>query len=777
MLYLRPPIDRPLTRTEYKRGMRDMLLLGAGLMPYGTIAGVSSAIFAGYVLHLGVDKAAIGLILSLVQATGLLQLVSFRLSDRVHPRALVLGLGSLEVLFGVSVITIPFWVPRGWEFYAVVGLLGIAWTLANTYAPTFNAWFASIVPSDMRGRYISRRTFVQYGVGIAVSLLAGKFIDLVPGMKGFGILYSVALVSGLLAFSVLYRTPLPVLGQSEEDSARGESHWRRMLAPLRHREFRSFVTFHVVWTLIAAMPGPYYTVFMIDSLKLSYSTIAVFTSTQMVIMGLGFRFWGSVVDRFGGKPMVQLLFIPAAAMPALWAFATPGMYYTVPVAMFFGGLFWAGLSISTSIMLYAIIPQNGQKSSYFAIWSVSVGLAASAAPAVGSAVMKALTDVHFVWGGMVIDNYHSLFVLATAASVIPALLIRTLPDLGAQRPGYVISQLMRGNPFLLAYNIFLLARSDSAERRANLLQALGRSHNPLAVKRIVEALGDPVPEVRRAAALALGECNQPEAVEALKKHLSDPESDIKVEAARALGKLEERTAIPLLVEALRSDRLDLCVAAAEALGRMDDRSARVALVARLESGFDRTLSPAIIEALSFPVGDGPLGDLRAVRPAVAMMSSFSSEVIRVQLLNAIARCLGEGDRFLTLNLEDPYERDEHLSELIIETRDALFSLPWPAEEELTVAITFERMALARSEVRVSAYIQTAARLAELLRKHFALVEPGSEPTTVEEACAALISLEANGQLESLQERGMTFSVLLVHRAATQTRNEIDRRSR
>jgi len=29
----------------------------------------------------------------------------------------------------------------------------------------------------------------------------------------------------------------------------------------------------------------------------------------------------------------------------------------------------------------------------------------------------------------------------------------------------------------------------------------------------------------------------------------------------------------------------------------------------------------------------------------------------------------------------------------------------------------------------------------------------------------------------LQERGMTFSVLLVHRAATQTRNEIDRRSR
>lgn len=752
-----------------------MLILGAGLMPYGTIAGVSSAIFAGYVLFLGIDKAAIGLILSLVQVTGLLQLLSFRLSDRVHPRALVLPLGMLEVAFGVSVITVPFWVPKGYEFYAIVGLLGCAWALAHTYAPTFNAWFASIVPSDMRGRYISKRTFVQYAVGIAVSLMAGKFIDLVPGMKGFGILYGVALTTGWLAFAILYRTPLPALGQSKEESERHESHWKRMLAPLHHREFRSFVTFHVVWTLIAGMPGPYYTVFMIDSLKLSYSTIAVFTSTQMVIMGLGFRFWGAVVDRFGGKPMIQLLFVPAAAMPALWAFASPGMYYTVPVAMFFGGLFWAGLSISTSIMLYAIIPQTGQKSSYFAIWSVSVGLAASAAPAIGSAVMKLLADAHFVLWGVVFDNYHSLFVLATVASAIPALLLRTLPDLGAHPAGYVIGQLMRGNPFLLAYNTFLLSRSDSSRRRANLLRSLGRSHSPLAVKRIVEALSDPAPEVRRAAALALGESNHPEAVEALKKCLADPESDVRVEAARSLGNLEERTAVPLLIEALNSSRLDLSVAAATALGKTDDQGARDALMAKLSTGFDRTLSPAVIEALSSPVGDGPLGDLRAVRPAVAMIPSLSSEVIRTQLLNAITRCLGEGDRFLTLNSQDPYERDEDLSKLIIETRDALFSLPWPPEEELEVAMTFERMALARSEVRVPAYIQTAARLSVLLRKNFARVDRQSDPSTVEEACAALISLEANGQLESLQERGMTFAVLLLHRAARQTWNEIDRR--
>jgi MFS family permease len=775
LIHLRPPIDRPLTRTEYKRGMRDMLILGAGLMPYGTIASVSSAIFAGYMLFLGIEKAAIGLILSLVQVTGLLQLVTFRLTDRFHPRSMVVGLGTLEVLFGVSVITIPFWVPSGWEFYAVVGLLGSAWALANTYAPTFNAWFAGIIPSDMRGRYISKRTFFQYGVGIAVSLLAGKFIDLVPGYKGFGILYGVALASGWIAFWVLYRTPLPVLARSVEEHARNESHWRRILQPLRHKEFRTFVVFNVVVTLTIAMPGPYYTIFMIDSLHLSYSAIAVLTSTQMVIMGFGFRFWGAVVDRFGGKPMLQLLFIPAAAMPALWAFATPSMYYTVPIAMFFGGLFWAGLSIATSIMLYTIIPQNGQKSSYFAIWSVSVGLAGSAAPALGSAVMKILTGVHFNWGGFVFDNYHALFILATVASVIPALLIRSLPDLGAQRPGYVVSQLTRGNPFLLAYNIFLLTRSDSSTRRADLLRSLGRSHNPLAVKRIVEALDDPTPGVRRAAALALAETNHTEAVEALTKYLGDPESDIRLECAQALGKLEERTAVPLLTEALNSDRIDLQVAAAEALGHIDDSAARDALVEKLNGPFERSLSPVIVEALSNPIEDGPLGDLRAIRPAAAMMTAFGSPVVRTQLLNAIIRCLGEGDRFLALLSEDPYERDEHLYDLIGKTRAVLLDLPWPEEEDLRVATTFERMALAQAENRIEAYIQTTAHLAGLIRTHFARTSSDGTPSTVEEACSALIALEANGQLESLQEKGMTFAVLALHRASTQTRNEVHRR--
>jgi hypothetical protein len=60
MLSFRPPLDRPLRRPEHIRAMRDMLFVGGFAMPYGTIVGVAGPIFAGLMLQMGVEKAAIG---------------------------------------------------------------------------------------------------------------------------------------------------------------------------------------------------------------------------------------------------------------------------------------------------------------------------------------------------------------------------------------------------------------------------------------------------------------------------------------------------------------------------------------------------------------------------------------------------------------------------------------------------------------------------------------------------------------------------------------------
>ncbi len=761
MLSFRPPLDRPLRRPEYIRAMRDMLFVGGFAMPYGTIVGVAGPIFAGLMLQMGIEKAAIGLILSFAQITGLVQMVSFRLTDMVHPRKLVIGVGTIEILMTIVVISVPLWVPIGWRFPAVVVLIILAWSAAQTHVPTFNSWFASIIPADLRGRYISKRTFIQYVVGIATSLIAGRFIDLVPGYIGFAILYGVALVFGLATYWVLYATPLPQLSSTESDEVAPESHFGRLMVPLRNPEYRRFITFNIVWTLVIAMPGPYYNVFMIDGLKISYSTIAIFTSAQMIVMGVGFRFWGIIVDRFGGKPMIELLFIPTIVMPSLWALARPESYWIVPIAMILGGLGFSGLSIANSIMLYAIIPQQGSKSSYFAIWSISIGVASALAPAVGSAVIAFLDGFEMTVFDYALNRYHLLFILTSICGVFPGLLITRLPRLGADRPMYMISQLTRGNPFSLAYNFFLLGRVNQPTKRANLIRSLGRSRSPLALEKLIASLENPDPEIRRSAALALGDSGQPKAMQVLIAHMNDPQSDVRDEAARALGMLGDDAVVPHLIAALDDADTELRAAAAESLARILIPEARDALVEKLNGPFDRALFPIIFEGLSRGHDGSKIGDLRMVRPAARVLPDIGSHALRLQVTNAIARALGIGDEYSRLIQQNPYDRDSDLHARIGRARRAVSELPWESDEVLGVVTTFERMALAQMENDIPTFIAHACGVAELICKRFS--NGADEPTVISEGCAALRILRETDQLSALGDYAVIFTVLVIHR--------------
>lgn len=57
---------------------------------------------------------------------------------------------------------------------------------------------------------------------------------------------------------------------------------------------------------------------MLDHLGISYKTIAVFSAAFMLTSILGYRLWASLVDRFGSKPVLQILILPATFLPVLW---------------------------------------------------------------------------------------------------------------------------------------------------------------------------------------------------------------------------------------------------------------------------------------------------------------------------------------------------------------------------------------------------------------------------------------------------------------------------
>jgi len=103
-------------------------------------------------------------------------------------------------------------------------------------------------------------------------------------------------------------------------------------------------------------------------------------------------------------------------------------------------------------------------------------------------------------------------------------------------------------------------RSSVAENRARACLALGRIGNPSALPGLIEALADPIPRVRAAAAFAIGLLQdreilanegremRPEAATALMQTLADEDRAVVTRAVEALGKMGWQAAFPSITE-------------------------------------------------------------------------------------------------------------------------------------------------------------------------------------------------------------------------------------
>ncbi len=148
------------------------------------------------------------------------------------------------------------------------------------------------------------------------------------------------------------------------------------------------------------------------------------------------------------------------------------------------------------------------------------------------------------------------------------------PGASARAPHPGSARARRGGP---------AGAADAAlEARLDAIEELADQAPEIALPRLGQALADPDPAVREAAAEALGELGDARALEPLAELLAaDPEPEVRAAAAEALGELGAREAVPRLgqrlVDADESVRESVVDALAQLGGREAERLVRQAL--------------------------------------------------------------------------------------------------------------------------------------------------------------------------------------------------------
>ena len=104
--------DRPsLTRGEVNRAMRGFITASGLWGVWGQTIGIGTAVFTGYMLHLGADESYIALLTSVAYLLAAVQVLSSAWASRIRRRKrLVVGVGFAEIVLrnALPLIPLPF---------------------------------------------------------------------------------------------------------------------------------------------------------------------------------------------------------------------------------------------------------------------------------------------------------------------------------------------------------------------------------------------------------------------------------------------------------------------------------------------------------------------------------------------------------------------------------------------------------------------------------------------------------------------------------------------
>ena len=647
-----------LSNRQTARALRAFIISGTFWGAWGRVVGIGVATFTGYALWLGATEAEIAYFVSIASFTSLAQVLSAPIFHRLkHPKRFVMFAGSLEMFLRFSIILIPLFLVEN-RVLAVALLLGSGLFFGFLNGPFYNGWLADIVPQNIRARFIARKTNANLIAGIITGYAAGYYLDLFDGdtqYTGFLTAFAFATVLGIFGYIRLMTVP------HRRHPSQSHSPSQNPLIAFRNSPFKRLTFFFTTWNFALGIAGPFYSVFMLNHLQISYTTVAIFNSVFMISMVLGYKLMGGLVDRYGGRAVLNLLIPPTTLTPVLWTFSNPEWYWLIPVAMVINGLLHAGIITSTNALLYSTIPDDANKTTYFAAWSSTIQVAYALSPLLGSYLVGLFEPYGFELFGFSIGNIQLVFLCSSFAILVPITLLSIVDDDKSASTRELLSQIGKGNIFNFVYGSLVFDRSEEEDQRAKAASRMGRSRNPMALSRLVDALDDASPEVRRQAARGLGEAKSKEAVSHLLDELKDEESDIRTEAAEALGKIGDPDVVDPLIEALEDEDPRIQISAITALANIGGDEIDELLFWKFADRFSRTTFPTLAEVLSTNQ------DYRMIKPTLQRLTNFRSPAIRLQLLNSVTQTLGAGRRFYRMISMNPLERSERITQLISRT--------------------------------------------------------------------------------------------------------------
>ncbi len=430
------PARPGLPYRSVRGALRLSTLDGALASIFGALTG--GLFLTGFALRLGANDLVIGLLAALPLLATVAQVSGAYLVERIGRRRAVCvgGAGASRAVWVVA-LALPLLVPPAaghpsppaaaaapWLLLAIAALSALLGSLGGV---AWLSWMADLVPMGLRGRYFGSRNVVC-GVTSALTTFGGGWLldRFAPTGRpwGFAALAAVAVAAGWGSLEFLRRVPEP---RVPAEPSQGP-FLRLVRLPFADPNFRRFVRFGLLWNGAVQFAAPFFTVYMLERLAVSYVEIASLATLSTVAHLVTIRGWGRLADQYGNRPVMLVTGALAVPVPLLWLAVDRGNFaWLAPAIHILGGAAWAGHGLAAGNLLLRLAPR-AHNAVYLSTFAALSGIGSAAGPVVAGLLGLWLRSRTIALGPLLLDHYQLIFACSFAGRMLTLPLLRRVDE-------------------------------------------------------------------------------------------------------------------------------------------------------------------------------------------------------------------------------------------------------------------------------------------------------------------------------------------------------------
>ncbi len=222
--------------------------------------------------------------------------------------------------------------------------------------PAWGSLMSDYVPAKKRGQYFGWRNRSVGAVTVASVIASGLLLNFFHQRyygAGFWMIFSLAAAARYCSSYFISRMDEP---PHRQDPA-SDFTFVMFLRRFRESNFLRFVMFSGCLTFATYLAAPFFAVFMLRDLQLSYLTYMALQVCASLAALVALPLWGKHADLVGNVRVLRLSAFLAALIPIFWLFSQTPAY--LMIVQMVSGFAWSGVTLSAGNFIYdAVTPQK-----------------------------------------------------------------------------------------------------------------------------------------------------------------------------------------------------------------------------------------------------------------------------------------------------------------------------------------------------------------------------------------------------------------------------------